>query len=318
LLQEEAQISLPPLKFFEHEITERFAADKKIKIDLAKASDAIKTNGVILNSLSEAIITGDVRTDGTFWYSIPGVVSEVSSGVLLLLILNTCYLLFRVRKLSITVMVLQNNMLKTHSAQPLAFNYFSQISSKSNESWTTDPDSPLHTVIVQTTEKIWPYLLVCFVGVALMMAVCYKIWKRMCKRLDLNLQFSMMLEFSSNQRSVFVKVMELFGQPQDFRITAEDFIRDIKVEGCIFPKLKFIWETVNINDRVTQENFKIKTSHALTWRHARALRAKLSRPYIVLPVFVRNGQMMRIEVVDLTAPPLQRGKSFRADPLPHA
>lgn len=317
LLYEEAQISLPPLRFFEHKINEKVAQDRKLKIDLMKASEAIKTDGIILNGLSEAIVTGEVKTGEAFWTSIPGFVSEINSAIILLLIFNVCYLLFRVRKLSITVMVLQTNALKTHADQPLVFNYFKSIDSLTNTSSIADSSSALHTIIIQTTERLWPYLLVCFIGVTLMLFTGYKIWKHTCKQSEINIKFSMMLEINSNQRSVFVKILDLFGQPQDFRVTAEDFIRDLKVEGCILPKLKFIWETVCLTDQVTGEEFRIKLSHPLTWKQASTLRQKLSRPFVVLPVFVKDNQLTRINVINLAAPLLVREGSTRGPVIPH-
>jgi len=305
LLIEEPKISLPPFKFFEHKISEKFAQDKKIKIDLEKAAEAVRTDGVILNSLSEAIVTGSIITvSDSFWFSTAGFVVEVSGGVILMLFLNVCYLLFRVRQLAITVLVLQAHILKVQADQPVIFNYFNQgRESVGTNSTEASSSSPLHTIIVYTTIKLWPYVLACLVGIALILFLSHKVWKNMCRKLELNMRFDFMLEFSANQRSIFVPLAHLYGNPADFRVAAEDFIRDIRIEGFLCPKLKFIWETLYLTDRATGEKFTIKTSHNLAWRQAYGLRKKLLRPYLVLPVFVRENQLTRIDIIRTSAPP---------------
>ena len=303
LLAEPAEVNLPSLRFFEHEVSEKFAADRKLKVDLERAAEAVREDGVIMNNVGEAVVLGEIPLQNNYWISMPGFVSLASSGLILLLILNVCYLLFRVRKLAIVVMVLQNHALKTKAQQAMVFNYYNTGSLPSANNLTAVSSAPLHTIIVDTTAQIWPYLLATLVGLALVIGMAYKIWKHTCKKPELNTKFHVMLEFASNQRSVFVGVLKLFGQPNDYRATAEDFIKEIRVEGCICPKLKFTWNTLCLTDTITGEVFRIKTTHSLTWAQAWAVKSKLRRPFVVLPVFVRDNQMTRIDVINTSAPP---------------
>jgi hypothetical protein len=247
LLQASApQITLPEFKFYTHNISEKFAQDNKIKLDLSKAAKSIVDDGVIIQGLSEAVVLGEIAVDSNFWLSIPGFTLEGALGLNLILIINMFYLLFRVRQLAIIVMVLQANLIKANAQQPFVLNYYDKINQVTNE---TDAVLPMHSVFVTVTARVWPYLLACLVALAMVLNLTYKLWKTICKPKSLNMHFHVMLEFTANQRSTFIKILKLNGQASDYRAIATDYIRNITIEGFLRPKLRFCWDTIVFQDQ---------------------------------------------------------------------
>ena len=55
------EVRLPEFKFFNHNFSERLAADNKLKYDLKKLASAVKSNQQIFSSLSEPVFTGDLQ-----------------------------------------------------------------------------------------------------------------------------------------------------------------------------------------------------------------------------------------------------------------
>jgi hypothetical protein len=288
------EVKMPNFTFFSHEISDKLAQDNKHKINMDKAIQALKRDEIILNTVSDAIITGDVQIDQIdFFISWPGILLIVFCILVLLLFVNTFYLLFKIRKLSIMLAVLQTAVLKVNAqtvqAPNLILNYFTTVS-------TNNTNLQIHRVVVETTTSIWMYAITTIVGISILSFVIYKVWNKTCKNVLLSSKFAIYLQFITAQNTIFVQVCELQGLLQDFMLTAESYITNIHITGHIIPKLNFSWPSLQIKDIVTGQIITLKETHNLNLLTAIQLKRIVSSPYICLPVFVCKNQIIRIHV----------------------
>ena len=65
-------VTLLSLHFFEHKVSEKFAADRKLKVDLERAAEAVREDGVIMNNVEEAVILREIPLENDYWISMPG------------------------------------------------------------------------------------------------------------------------------------------------------------------------------------------------------------------------------------------------------
>ena len=72
-----------------------FAADNKIKIDLQRAVEAVKQDKLVVQSLTESVVIGDTPINHNLWYSSVGISLEISLIAITIRILNSIYLFFR-------------------------------------------------------------------------------------------------------------------------------------------------------------------------------------------------------------------------------
>ena len=280
-------ITLPKFKFYEHNLSKTFAYDEKLKIDLSKASAAVKTDGVIVNSLSEAVVLGRIPVPNDFWLSAPGIVIESLGGVIVLLIAHNCYLLHRMRYLSIAVTVLQNSAVKTNADKDLIFNYFETKQNSSFES------ANVHFSF-SDYQMTWNVSVVSLIFLILLVFLCYKLKKRYC--FSVKVKTYVILEFVSKTKPhMLIPCLTLQGNVSDFEISAKENIRDVFIDGKLKPKLNFRWETLLIKNKVSGQNIQLKSNILLTWNTARKLREIIQHEFIVHIALMQNNIMTRVD-----------------------
>ena len=283
------QINIPPFAFYKNNATKMFAADENVRADLKKAAQSVITDGLIVNSLTEAVVMGKISVDSNFWISIPGIISELTVFAIVTLIVIVIYLSLKVKKLAIAIAILQASVQPVRSDQPIVFNYYEQLQNPSDSS-----QQSVHNVIIDTTARIWPYVIASLLALAFLIIAIYKLYKCACKQYLLNNTLSVMLEFSNDTKSVFIPIYKLKGLPQDFIVTATDFVCDIRIEGFWNPQLKYNWSTFKITDPLLSVSFTPPTQHKLDWIAAILLKRVIDDPYTVQPVFVHNAHITRI------------------------
>lgn len=110
-LPDEPIVSIPSFEFYTSNLTKRLAEDKDMAVDLRKAAENLVTDGIIINHLSEAVILGKVEIDVNFWWSIPGVCSELTMIAIMIIAAYVIFISLQIRKLTITLAVIQATIL---------------------------------------------------------------------------------------------------------------------------------------------------------------------------------------------------------------
>jgi len=249
---------------------------------------SVKNDKIIVNELSEAIILGKVSTYVNFWVTTPGIVTIITTIVGILSILANLYLLNKIRYLLIAVAVLKTAILKTN-ANTLNLNFQDHSGMDQNEN-----DKIWHEIITEWAREInlqhvSIFLLVLIMSVVF--AIVYKLW---CKKNQINFKFA--IEIVSQDTYYYVNLCTLSGSMDDYVVTASEFIKNIKIEGCFRPTLNFKWKNLTICNQVTQVKTKITRGIPVSWCEKQKLTRLFQKDFKINPVFEKNGQIMRIMI----------------------
>jgi len=107
---------------YEHKLSERVATAEQFRVDLTRAAQFFKNDGITLNFLTDAMLLEDELSAWDFWFSLPGIILLVFSALTLGLCAATFYLIISVRKLITTILILQA-LAKQVSAE-LTFDFY--------------------------------------------------------------------------------------------------------------------------------------------------------------------------------------------------
>jgi len=284
-------ISIPNFKFYESNLSKSFSEDSRKKVNLERAVQSVKTDKVIVNGLSEAIVLGKVLPNSNYWISTPGIVSLVTTGLVIMLILSNLYLLNKLRYLIIAVAVLKSNALQTH-ANTLQLNYEDQ---KILQSDIFENEQSIHEMFLEITKQIQPQIVTIILAITLLLLIVYKLYKKLCATNRLEFEFK--IEFSTRNDYCYVHILNLSGSIDDYTISAKEFIKDITIEGWLKPVLKYNWSSLTLIDQSTANEFKIKNEIPLSWATGKILRKILQQPFKVNPVFVGNKNLKRVQII---------------------
>ena len=104
------------------------------------------------------------------------------------------------------------------------------------------------------------------------------------------------LEFVNQDKTCYISITKLSGRESDYKISAQDFIKNIRIEGWIIRRLKFSWRGIKVRNTVTEQNVNVSKTLTLTWREARLLKNILRSAFIVNVVFLKENDIVRVEV----------------------
>jgi len=101
------KIVTPNFSIYEHKLSETVTTAEQFRVDLTTAAQSVKNYGIILNSLTHAMLLDDELSAWDFWISLPGIILLGFSALTLSLCMATFYLIISVRNLITAILVLQ-------------------------------------------------------------------------------------------------------------------------------------------------------------------------------------------------------------------
>jgi len=285
-------IKIPTFEFFEHQEMNSFAGDKRNKINLDKAVTAVKNDKQIVNSLSEAIVLGKIVPSSNYWISWPGILSVLTMGVTVVLILANWYLVNKVRYLIIAVGVLKANAL-TARANTLQLNY----AKGEDMEWENQSQDTWHNLFLEMKDHMKPQMVSIILAMIVLINILYALIRkfRHTRQSYLNLCF----EFSSKEECCYVHVKKLYGAKQDYTLEAKEFIKHIKIQGWFKPVLKYDWSSLILIDNATANFIRIGNQVSLTWYQTAVLKRILRADFKFNPVFLGYKKMYRMQITKL-------------------
>ena len=90
--------------------------------------------------------------------------------------------------------------------------------------------------------------------------------------------------------------MKLDGTPAQYKVSATEFIENVRISGRINPVLSLTWESLKITNHLSGMQIPIKTEIPIPFITAFHLRTLLLNPFECYPLWVRHGERLRIEV----------------------
>ena len=295
LLNSELEAELPQFRLYEEKARAAYAREDKTAVDLNQAAEMVKSDKVIISSLSEALVSGEIPLE-TFWYSTQGVVVESMSVVIVFLIVNGVYLLYTQRKLAIALALLQAHVKSTRAQETLfKLKYVASTNMPTKENHNCTEHDALQNLIINVSSSISPQILAVL---ALLLIAGVLAWKLVRRFYNGSVTSStwLALEFNIGNKSEFVNLISINGQIGDFESTAKDYIKNISVSGTIRPRIHFKWASFKITNLVTKHSYSLEESYPVSWRNAKQLREILKKAFICVPVLIKRNEIVRLHV----------------------
>jgi hypothetical protein len=295
----EPNITLPDFKYFSHKITDTFATQNKMSHDLARTAEAVMNNRYIVDSLGQSLILGDVELDkDLFWFSAKGVTMEITVVITVCLVFASIHFYFRLRKLTIALLLLQAKGLPHTEARPeegLRLNYFDAVTSMS------DPQSryPYWQMIFRSPDNNWIYLYVGVVTTILVVIIGRKVYRRARKYCPENSHCYFALEFIQGGHVLTVPLIKVSGTPVQYTVSATDFIEEVHVVGVWKTSLVIDWTSLQILNKLTSTMIPLKNEVSISPITAYHLKRMLSTAFECYPFWMTGKERLRI---DLTQP----------------
>ena len=101
---------------------------------LQKASNAVKNDEEIVQNLGQAIIMGKVDIDTNFFFTPPGILLQISSILIILLILNSLYISYKLKQSLVILAILQGKIGESHGLDQIVLDYFKTARARVNTS----------------------------------------------------------------------------------------------------------------------------------------------------------------------------------------
>lgn len=246
------KVIIPKFEYFNQSLSKSFAADDKIKLDLQKAVDAVKRDQIIVQSLSESVVLGDTPINNSLWDTSFGISITIGLIAVAALAVNSLYLMFRLRALTVSLMLLQVRLPKIdgQSYDPgLVFDYFQTSPTKVND---TSNQLSLHTYIIQKSNEHWPYAVLAIIFTLLFTFVAYRLYKHILTAYSCDNYCTICIEFMLGRQTLSINVLTLDGRPDDYTLSNVDTISDFRLHGIYRAKLSFKSTITIINDTIQQ------------------------------------------------------------------
>ena len=107
------------------------------------------------------------------------------------------------------------------------------------------------------------------------------------------------MKLVTQECAVTVKLCTLTGEMHDYKATAESYVKNIRCEGYLFPRLTFDWQTLLITNKLTGQITKLKQSYPIPLGLAWAIRTKIlpKRSIQQLMLYCERFSALNVEVV---------------------
>ena len=287
-------LKIPDFKYFMTNLTKNLARDDRLSIDFNKAAEQIKNDRVIVQGLSESIILGDVYVPDRFWDTIAGYVTTSIGALLILLIIAMAYFWYKIRCLTIMLLVLQQSVLKAQGNEQLVFDYFKTENSVLSKQ-ITNTSMQLNEVLMEISGQIWAHTVIVMLSLAFLILTVMKIHKRFGKKLT-DVNFELILELLGN-KSHFISLFKLSGIPSDYQISMEFPIQNVTVIGSIKPTLNFDWSSLKITNILSSKTVGIPQCIGLSFRKSAEIKLEKEMDFSALFLAQNKTAITRMKIL---------------------
>ena len=241
LLDQPPKLLLPDFKFYEHELQKTFAKQTQDQLALEQVAIAAKADKLIVASLTESVLTTGADLPWyTFWTSFEGIILVAVTVLTVLLVMNTLYLNLKVRQIAVTLLVLNDHLTKVDGQiNPTELDYFKQQAAKALITLNASLPMKDPTIFIQTTVTLWPQIIATMLACILLSIALYKCYRKRNPNYLKQCSTQLLLELDGHKRNLLIYLTEIRGHPQDYQVTAVDYISHLNQAGDIRPFIQY-------------------------------------------------------------------------------
>lgn len=277
-------ISIPNFTLFDHHFKKLIANDKVAELSLKRIAEKAKNNEIVYQSLSDPILNGDLFSVNT-WNSPSGYIAM--SALCLCFILGIFLLLtmFKLRKLTMAVMILQAT--KQASASPLSQAPYLVWNPPTSALAATEPPA----LLAMFENSFWHSLLCSFILICFLVISCIILSRYFYRKHTV-----LFLEISNGQMCVKIPLLQLAFCPKYCRITSTDNPEVLNLHGSLFkPMLKLNWNNLEIQYKLTNQTVTIPKDIKIGYITKLKLRKILDTPFAAYLIIIHNNNTEYVE-----------------------
>lgn len=259
-------LTIPQFEFYQHDISNVLVADHKAHLNLSKMADATKQDAKIFQSLAEPLLDNQIQLQ-TNWPDMDSILIFCTMGMTALLSVITFWSVCKLRKLSASILLLQNaQMARSFPTELPSFEY------KTKHLVTSDTNSLINFDV--TFDHI-NLILLSIITILLL----FQLWKKS----TVKSKSKICLEITSGKECVLIDVHCLPRCMSDYHIETPDVIENLTVsyDYWILPKLFVSWPGFHIKNNSNEQIIQIQSEFNINPLTAIKLRHILRKPFFV-------------------------------------
>ena len=283
LLDSSIETDLPVFRTYENDQKHRLAADEKYKYNLLKLANLTKHDTIAFHSLADALRhelkSESAISEATYIETIKSWQLWLFIGTLIIAacaVVFTFHLWLKVRYLTACLITL-GRLPSAHAQIPTYLSYFT----------TTVPAPTVHSGIassessfVQCSDILYVAMSVALILLFLMfvMLVYRQLTSHFCRG------WTFCLNIGNENENVLVDIQTLPNHPYCYSLSAVTFVKSMKIEGHVSPKLLIEWPTLKILFWPNSTIMQMRAFAKLSFSQTRQLGRILLTDFWCLPV----------------------------------
>ena len=278
LLSHPLFVELPPMKFFNHSFDDRLATSQSIAYELDKVINATKSDQNIYRSIVDPLLFGDLTIPSSFFFTPPGYLAIVTTGMASFNLVFTFWLAYRLRLVNAALAVLVAHPPVAHARTFPPYLIATLTPSTTIAPFFTLPYTPSFDFV--------GYLIL----ILLLLIIVRKLCKCRTKHFESSPDFDLCLEIKSKGRCFFLTLQTVSGCPTDYIVSGSTLSSHIAVEGWISPKVNITWGDILIKYKYSNRLLTLPSHYKISIINRFKLGSVFSNNYECFLFFAHAGR----------------------------
>ena len=259
-------ISTPAFKIYKHKMNNILADDVKSHLSLKRMADKAKNNETIFKTLSEPLLEGELSLN-TSWPDINAILIFLTSTLTIGSVIAIIWMYFRIRKLSMTLLMLQQTQMADAMSTLPSFIY-KQVQGNNAAGTQTYFNLTLswnHAIFLITTFIL---ILVIVILTKLMRQVKYDgPW--------------LYVEIASQEQCLLIPVIRLPLSQAECKFQLPSTISSLIISGSKFsPQMNISWPNFAVSNKQSGQSMLVPETFDISFILAYMLKKMLNQPFL--------------------------------------
>jgi len=269
------KVSLPHFRIYNHSFHNRLAVDQKLHMSLTKMATAAKNDEQVFKTLSEPILDGQIDINTT-WPDLNAILIFCTFSLSVLAIIGFIFAMLKIRKLSTTLLILQQTMtIKSEELNDLVY----------KNPQTTQINTEPHTFIDHFEWDHGSVAIGILVLILTVITLCLIIQRR--KR-----GTTILLELTTGKHCATVPLITLPLCPSFLKINPPQSISHITLNKRMSCKLITDWVGFSVVNRLNDTSIDLPNIISLSWINRYRIRKVMQHPYTAYILVQHDGMVM--------------------------
>lgn len=277
--QASVNVTVPDIKLYEHKMSKVIADDSKAHLSLAKMASVAKNDAVVFKSLLDPVLDGEIQLPTT-WPTTNDVITYCSLGATVVMTVLLFWIMFRVRKLSIALSVMQAAQPCKALATEIPSFIYQSVPKNTNSDQTI-------TFSVNLTWEHANFIVLVTIVFALLL-ILYKYLRNRHRS-------TLCLEVAAGKQCVLLDVMELPLCLSNLDVQTPNLIENLVLRSSVCSSVLTVsWPDFKIKNKLNDDVLSVENEIPVCWYQVPCLKQILRKTFLVQLYTRHQGIMIPI------------------------